>query len=176
MQAHCTRRRRPISSFSSFVNLSRYVSLHLASCFLPASSRFSPLSTLFHGFLFPFIALIAITREGKHDADLSAGLSGDARVIYCDLIAFNSSGATVNHRASRIARVRNACCRYDVITSICEFARMRATIAMPRGCSLTGIFFFSCLMHRLVDSHSIVLEAIIIFRNYASYICILQII
>jgi len=33
----------------------------------------------FHGFLFPCVALTAITREGKHDADLSAGLSGDAR-------------------------------------------------------------------------------------------------
>lgn len=42
-------------------------------------------------------------------------VSAGTHVIYCDLIAFNSSGATVNHRASRIARVRHACCRYDII-------------------------------------------------------------
>lgn len=59
-------------------------------------------------------------------------VSAGTRVIYCDLIAFNSSGAIVNHRASRIARVRHARCRYDVITSICESAmRMRIAIAMP---------------------------------------------
>lgn len=55
-------------------------------------------------------------------------VSAGTRVIYCDLIAFNSSGATVNHRASRVARVRHACCRYDVITSIRGPARMRAPI------------------------------------------------
>lgn len=60
-------------------------------------------------------------------------VSAGTRVIYCDLIAFNSSGAIVNHRASRIARVRHACCRYDVITSICGSAmRMRReAIATP---------------------------------------------
>jgi len=45
--------------------LRRHSLLHCSRC----SSRF----------LFLRVTLIAITREGKHDADLSAGLSGDAR-------------------------------------------------------------------------------------------------
>lgn len=117
---------------SSFILLSIYLSLSrllLPSCVVAILFWVRCSS----GFFSPSSPYTAITREGKHDADLSAGLSGDARVIYCDLIAFNSSGVTVNHRASRIARVRNVCCRYDVITSIRESARMRATIVMPRG-------------------------------------------
>lgn len=60
-------------------------------------------------------------------------VSAGTRVIYCDLIAFNSSGATVNHRASRIARVRHARCRYDVITSIRESVSVRPSVRR-RGC------------------------------------------
>lgn len=80
---------------------------------------------------------LAITREDKHNADLSGRLAGDVRVIYRDLIAFNSSGSTVNHKASRVARVSHACCRYDVITSISATrwtsgSRWRPN-AQPRG-------------------------------------------
>ena len=89
----------------------------------------------------------AITREGKHDADLSAtaaaasllegmakrqwggnhrkGLKGgmeewrgETDVIYCDLIAFNSTRATVNHRVASCAGQVTPRYRYAIIISI----------------------------------------------------------
>jgi len=79
------------------------------------------------------VALAAIIHAKANTALIYlAASAGITRVIYRDLIAFNSSGATVNHRASRIARVRHACCRYDIITYVRGDAK-RSAIARCRA-------------------------------------------
>lgn len=141
MQAHCARRRRPI--------LSRPSSMHLSSLHPPAAPASLPLFLFAAlrrnffciccsvGFFFP--ASPSPRLHVKANTTLIyLPVSAGTHVIYCDLIAFNSSGATVNHRASRIARVRHACCRYDVITSIREPVWMRAAIAMCRAALVNG--------------------------------------
>lgn len=109
-----------------FSLLSNYICLYPL---LPSCRRLAILFYEFAGFSSGFFSPSSLSSRLHAKANTTLiylpGLSGDARVIYCNLIAFNSSGVTVNHRASRIARVRNACCRYDVITSI---------LASPRGC------------------------------------------
>lgn len=127
----------PADFFSSFVLFAMF------PCFLhppatPASLASSPSSPFSSAFAAPRGFFFSASPSPRLHAKANTTLiylpvSAGTRVIYCDLIAFNSSGATVNHRESRIARVRHACCRYDVITSICEFAMsMRMAIAMPR--------------------------------------------
>lgn len=124
----------PADFFSSFVFFAMF------PCFLhppatPPSLTSSPSSSFSSTLNAPRGFFFTVSPSPRLHAKANTTLiyllvSAGTRVIYCDLIAFNSSGATVNHRASRIARVRHACCRYDVITSICESAtRMR----MPHG-------------------------------------------
>lgn len=129
----------PADFFSSFVLFAMF------PCFLhppaqhqrlslPPRRRHSLLRSLFcAAFLFSASPLPRLHAKANTTL-IYLPVSAGTRVIYCDLIAFNSSGATVNHRASRIARVRHACCRYDVITFICESAmRMRMAITIPHS-------------------------------------------
>lgn len=118
MHAHCARRRRAdgrpaIPVVSLVPSARRFVS------FLSNVSFSFSLST--RAFFLPRLLSLRDYTQRQTQRWFIWPVHGDVRVIYRDLIAFNSSGATVNHKASHVARVSHACCRYDIITSISEF-------------------------------------------------------
>jgi len=123
----------------------------------PPPRDFPPLRAFPPASFFPRVVLAAITHAKANTALIYlAASAGITRVIYRDLIAFNSSGATVNHRASRIARVRHACCRYDVITNVRGDAK-RGAIARCRAALVNGWrMIFPRFFRRRVSSGSIV--------------------
>jgi len=110
----------PRADFSSFFvffatySLASFIPLQHSTSRLLLSSPSSPFSSTFAA-LRHFFFFASRLHAKANTTLIYLSVSAGTHVIYCDLIAFNSSGATVNHRASRIARVRHACCRYDVI-------------------------------------------------------------
>lgn len=123
MHAHCARRRRadgrPAIPAVSLVPSARPFRFFPFECFF--------LFLVFNASFFPPAATLPRDYTQRQTQRWFIWLvHGDVRVIYRDLIAFNSSGATVNHKASRVARVSHACCRYDIITSINELCEQIA--------------------------------------------------